>query len=456
MNRVENRRQQKLVKKLDRAKQHFNAGRLLQAKRIYQQIRKSIPNHPVALHMLGFIAHKMGEYDIVVDLISQAVAIAPDYIDAHNNLGNALGELGRMDEAAASFRKALALDPNFAEAHRNLAGIKKHSEHDEDIWAMEQAYAKPNTTDEQRMHLAFGLGKAFEDLRLYEKAFGFFAEGNSIKRESYSFSIDDQDNFFKKLEEAFDASLFAKHQGTGCDDETPIFILGMMRSGTTLVEQILASHRQVYGAGELETMNKFFSSYFDKGNGVELPATIRQADRADFKRIGVEYIQAIRKLSSDNLFVTDKMPGNFRYIGLIKLMLPNAKVINCRRDPADNCLSIFKNYFTGNHEYAYDLREIGRYYNLYHGLMDHWQSVISGFIHNIQYEDLVADPIGQIRTLLEYCGLDWDDACLDFHKTDRPVRTASGEQVRKPIYKDSVQLWKRYKTQLAPMIEILR
>ena len=203
-------------------------------------------------------------------------------------------------------------------------------------------------------------------------------------------------------------------------------------------------------------MNKFFSSYFDKGNGVELPATIRPADRADFKRIGVEYIQAIRKLSSDNLFITDKMPGNFRYIGLIKLMLPNAKVINCRRDPADNCLSIFKNYFIGNHEYAYDLRELGHNYNLYHGLMDHWQSVISGFIHNVQYEDLVADPIGQIRTLLEYCGLDWDDACLEFHKTDKPVRTASGEQVRKPIYKDSVQLWKRYKTQLAPMIEILR
>ena len=313
-------------------------------------------------------------------------------------------------------------------------------------------YAKPAISDEQRMHLAFGLGKAFEDLHQYEKAFSFFAEGNSIKRGSYSYSIDDHGNFFKKLEEAFDSSLFAKYQGRGCDDETPIFILGMPRSGTTLVEQILASHRQVHGAGELGTLGRIVSSYFDKRNGVEFPESIRQVDGADFERPGVEYIQAIRRHSLDIRFITHKMPRNFIYIGLIKLMLPDAKVIHCRRDPADTCLSIFKTYFTGKHEYSHDLGELGRYYKLYRGLMEHWHSVIPGFIHDVQFEDMVTDQAEQTRTLLEYCGLEWDDACLESHKTDRPVMTASVEQVRRPIYKDSVQLWKRYETKLAPML----
>ena len=583
MNRAEKRRQKKLAKKaarnaklgkatirspgqqtvaiqesIDIAVQHHKAGRFPEAESIYQQILQTDPSQPVALHLLGVIAHQMGKNDIAVELITRAIAIKSDYVEAHSNLGNALQglgkldeavvsyhkalaikpdyaeahsnlgialkdqgkldeavashrkalaikpdyaeahsnlgnafkdlgkldeavasyhkalaikpdfakahynlglalqDLGKLDEAVASYHKALAINPDYAEAHRHMAGMKKHSEYDEDIRAMEKAYAKPAISDEQRMHLAFGLGKAFEDLQQFEKAFGFFAEGNSIKRGSYSYSIDDHGHFFKKLEEAFDSSLFAKHQGTGCDDETPIFILGMPRSGTTLVEQILASHPQVHGAGELGTLSQIVSSYFDKGKGVEIPESIGQVDGADFERPGVEYIQAIRKHSPDTRFITDKMPENFKFIGLIKLMLPNAKVIHCRRDPADTCLSIFKTYFTVKHEYSHDLGELGRYYNFYRGLMEHWHSVIPGFIHDVQYEDMVADQAGQTRTLLEYCGLEWDDACLEFYKTDRPVRTASAEQVRRPIYKDSVQLWKRYEKQLAPMLEILR
>ena len=323
------------------------------------------PDYAGAHNNLGNALKELGRLDEAVASYLKALAIKPDYAKAQNNLGVALQDLGRLDEAVASYHKALATKPDFAEAHLNLSGVKKYSEYDEDIRAMEQAYAKPAISDEQRMHLAFGLGKAFEDLHQYEKAFSFFAEGNSIKRGSYSYSIDDHGNFFKKLEEAFDSSLFAKYQGRGCDDETPIFILGMPRSGTTLVEQILASHRQVHGAGELGTLGRIVSSYFDKRNGVEFPESIRQVDGADFERPGVEYIQAIRRHSLDIRFITHKMPRNFIYIGLIKLMLPDAKVIHCRRDPADTCLSIFKTYFTGKHEYSHDLGELGRYYKLY-------------------------------------------------------------------------------------------
>ena len=431
-------------------------GRPEEAVASYHKALDIKPDFAEAHSNLGNAFKELGRMDEAVASYHDALAVKPDFAEVHYNLGNAFKEVGKLDEAAASYSKALAIKPDYAEAHRLLAYIKRHSEYDDDIQAMERSYAKPAIGDAQRMHLAFGLGKAFEDLHQHEKAFGFFAEGNSIRRASFSYSIEDQANFFKKLEEVFDSSLFAKHEGAGCDDETPLFILGMPRSGTTLVEQILASHRRVHGAGELGNLKRIVSSYFDKGNGVEFPESIRFADGASFERQGVEYIREIRKYSMDTRFITNKMPANFKYIGLIKLILPNAKVIHCRRDPADTCLSIFKTYFTGKHEYSHDLGELGRYYNAYGELMEHWHGVLPGFIHDVQYEDMVADQAGQTRPLLEYCGLEWDDACLEFHKTNRPVRTASAEQVRRPIYKDSVQLWKRYETQLAPMLEILR
>lgn len=422
----------------------------------YQEALRINPFLFGAQNNLGNAFRALGNLDEAITCYDKALVIKPDYAEAHTNLGNAKIYLGKFDEAVACYHKALAIEPEYAEAHSSLARIKKHSDYDDDIRAMEQVYAQPAISDEQRMHLAFGLGKAFEDLHEYDKAFGFFAEGNRIERERYSYSIDDDGKAFKQLEEVFDSSLFTNHQGTGCEGETPIFILSMPRSGTTLVEQILASHSQVHGAGELGDMSRIVSTYFDKGNGDEFPESIRQVDDADFEPPGVEYVQSIRKHSPDIRFITDKMPGNFKYIGLIKLMLPDAKVIHCRRDPADTCLSIFKTYFTGMHEYSHDLGELGRYYNLYHGLMEHWHSVVPGFIHDVQYEDMVSDQAKQIRSLLEYCGLEWEEACLEFHTTDRLISTASAERVRRPIYKDSVQLWKRYETQLAPLLESLR
>ncbi|MDP7469145.1 MAG: sulfotransferase [Alphaproteobacteria bacterium] len=521
---LERQNQLPIQQTLDLAVQHHTAGRLPEAKGIYQQILQVDPNQPIALHLLGVIAHQVGKNDIALELITKALAIKPDYAEAynnqgnalmsleqpdeaaasyrkaiavkpdyaeqHNNLGYALRELGRLDEAVDCYRKALTIEPDFAEAYnnlgialqelgrldevvdcyhkalaikpdyaeayRNMADFKKHSEYDQDIQAMEQAYAEPDISDEQRMHLAFGLGKAFEDLCRYEKAFGFFAEGNAIKRESYGYSVDDSGNFFKKIKEVFDSSLLAKHQDEGCHDKTPIFILGMPRSGTTLVEQILASHPRVHGAGELKILPRIVFSHFDKVKGVKFPGSIRQVDGADFKCLGAEYINEAREHSGKTMFLTDKMPDNYFFIGIIKLALPNAKVIHCKRNPADNCLSLFKSYFPDRgHNYAYDLVELGRYYNFYHDLMEHWHSVIPGFVHDIQYEDIVADQAGQTRTLLEYCGLEWDDACLAFHKTNRLVQTKSFGQVRKPIYKDSIQSWKRYENQLAPLLEIL-
>ena len=445
----------------DYAEAHNNLGTALKklgrSEDAVTHYRKSIdirPDNADAHSNLGTTLSELGRQDDAVAQFRKAIEIDPDHAKAHSNLGTALSELGRLDEGVAHYRKAIEINPEFAEAYRHLTFSKTYSKYDDDIRVMEEIFAQPDIPDEQRMHLAFGLGKSFEDLQQYEKAFEFFAEGNAIKRKSFNFEIEKWDTYFKKLKATLDSSLFRRHQGVGCADETPIFILGMPRSGTTLIEQILASHREVHAAGELVTLSKTIEASFDERT---YPKDILHVDGDVFERLGGEYIHQVREKSKEATFITDKMPHNFIHVGMIKLMLPNAKIIHCKRCPKDTCLSIFKTYFANvDHTYAYDQNELGQYYNLYLELMEHWQSVLPGFIHEIQYEDVVSDQEAQTRALLAHCDLEWDDACLSFHKTDRPIKTASAAQVRQPIYKGSVQSWKRYETQLAPLLEALQ
>ena len=431
-------------------------GKLEEAVAAYHRALELKPDYAESQNNLGIALKNHGKLEEAVAAYHRALELKPDYAESHNNLGNVLTHLGRLEEAVASYRNALAINPDRAESHLQMAHIKKHSDYDNDIKAMEEGYANPDNSDEQRMYLAFGLGKAFEDLRNYETAFDFFLAGNTMKRKTQSYSIDALGRFFRKQKEVFDSSWFDKYQGAGCEDDTPIFIVGMPRSGTTLVEQILASHQQVYGAGEVVTLPQIIVPFFNRFPGAALAEGLRDCDGAEFERMGIEYIDAIRKHSKKARFITDKMVSNFRFIGLIKLMLPNAKIIHCCRNPLDNCLSIFKCYFSNkNIGYAYDLIELGEYYNFYRDLMKYWHSVLPDFIYNVQYEEMVADQAEQTRLLLKHCDLEWEDACMEFYKTDRPARTASAVQVRRPIYKDSVQSWKRYEKQLAPLLEIL-
>jgi tetratricopeptide (TPR) repeat protein len=437
-----------------------NAQRLLgQKKEAVSSYRKAIELAPelVESHSnLGLALQGLGRLDEAVIHFQEAISINPDFTEAHFNLGIAFMNMGRLEDAQNQYRSALSLKPDFADASRLMAYIKKHSEYDEDIQAMERAYGDPAIRDEQKMHLAFGLGKAFEDLRRYDEAFDYYFEGNALNRKTITFSIDQREHFFSRIKDVFDESLFSKLDDAGDEDETPVFILGMPRSGTTLVEQVLASHPQVYGAGELGVLSRLAPSYFESPNGIEFPENMGQLGSADYESMGAEYIKFIRELSHDSRFISNKTPDNYIYLGAIKLALPKARIIHCKRNPADNGLSLFKSFFPNKgHAYAYNLKEIGQQYRLYADLMEHWQRVVPGFIHEIQYEDMVGDLSGQTRSLLEFCGLDWDDACLDFHKSDRPVMTASAEQVRRPIYKTSVQAFKRYEKQLAPMLEVL-
>jgi len=444
------------------AKAHYNVGivyselgELDDAVASYRKALAIKPDYAEAHSNLGNALSEQGKLDDAVASYRKALDIKPDSAEAHSNLGNVLSEQGKLDDAVASYRKALAIKPDYAEAHRHLAHITKPSEGDEDLKSMERAYELASSSDQDRMHLAFGLGKAFEDLQDYERAFEYLAEGNRIKRETIGYSTDNDIDFFEKTMAAFDNSLFRRSFCEGCSDKSPIFVLGMPRSGTTLIEQILASHPHVHGAGELGILKQILKSHFSVGKKNNYPENIQFVDKAQFEHAGKQYVDEIKRKSPDSRFIVNKTPDNFKYIGLIKLILPNSRVIHCRRDPLDTCLSIFKNYFTGAHEYAYDLVDLGTYYKLYGRLMEHWHKVMPDFIYDVHYEKVISDQVAQTKALLNYCGLEWNDACLEFYKSDRPVKTASFAQVRKPIYTDSVQSWKRYERQLKPLHRIL-
>ncbi|MCP4022881.1 MAG: tetratricopeptide repeat protein [Desulfobacteraceae bacterium] len=422
----------------------------------YEKALKINPGYSDAYYNLGIALEKNNRLHDAIDNFQKAVAVKPDFAQAHHDLGNILKATNQVDEAIESYRNALSIKPDFAEAYRNLSGSIKHVEHNDDISAMEALYFQDGISNEDKMHLGFGLGKAFEDLKAYDESFKFILEANHLKRQSFIYSLSEDQAVFNERKKIFAANFISHYKGAGCFDETPVFIVGMPRSGTTLIEQILASHPLVFGGGEIKALLKLVrqftwiksdrdSKFFIPENGVE-----------SFKQAGQAYISEIRELSKNKKHIIDKMPHNFMNIGLIKSMLPNAKLIHCLRDPMDTCFSIFKNFFHDKgHKYAYSMEELGQYYNLYSDLMEHWRSSLPGSFYEIRYEDLVSDQENQTHKLLEYCGLPWDDSCLTFFKTRRAVRTASSLQVRQPIYKDSVRLWKQYKTQLEPLWKTL-
>ena len=426
-------------------------GDLDEAITSYRMAIEVDPGHKEAYNGLGNALSNRGEIEKAIAAYRKAIEIDPWHKQACKGLGNALSDYGEIDEAIAVYRKSIEINPEHTEAYRSLSKNKKFSEYDDDIRAMETLYENEHYSDEQKMHLAFGLGKAYEDLGEYENSMQFILHATRLKRVSFDYSISDEEELFSNIKATFSTGFFADREGRGDPDRSPIFILGMPRSGTSLVEQILASHPDVYGAGELNDLADLTRDISTMQSTGEFPAGIADLDSAALVGLGKQYIARIRNHTEDAKFITDKMPHNFLYIGLIRVILPNAKIINCTRGPMDNCLSLFKNYFNTAHYYSYDQTELGQYYNLYLDLMRHWRDTLPGFVYDLGYEQLIADQEDQIRQLLYNCHLPWDDACLDFHKIRRKVKTACNAQVRRPIYKDSVKLWKRYEKQLEPL-----
>ena len=429
----------------------FKLGNCQEALQWYRKAITLKPHMAEAYFNSGNVLKKEGRLDSAEKAYRQAISLKPDLHQAFNSLGDLYRSQGRNEDAMQAYEEAIALKPENVIAYRSLAAIRKFSGEDRFVRGMKSLMANAGLNPSERMSLNFALGKAHEDLKQFDAAFEYMAEGNRLKRATFEYDKTATENLFANIREAFSKDFFNASRGHGVEDPTPIFIIGMPRSGTSLVEQVLSRHRDVFGAGELPTLDQIVTAYGKKVFKQSYPGFIPKAAREDFLRMGTAYIGKIRNLNPDAVFITDKMPQNFLFAGLIKVILPKATIIHCVRNPKDTCLSIFKNDFTRLHKYGYDLDEIGHYYRLYQELMQHWLRSMPGFIEEFRYEEMVTTPEKQVRRLLACCGLAWDDRCLSFHESSRPVLTASTAQVRKPFYKDSIALWRNYEKQMAPL-----
>jgi tetratricopeptide (TPR) repeat protein len=413
------------------------------------------PDSHDALNLLGRVAFERGALDTALAHYRSALSVKPDLADACNNMGNALKELGHLADARAAFLKALELDATLTGVYVNLADSTTFAVDDPYLAAMQALAAQPDglsATD--RMHLDFALAKAFADLREYRRSFGHLLRGNAGKRATIKYDEAAAMALFDRIEAAFTPELIAAKSGLGDPSGVPIFVLGMPRSGTTLVEQILASHPLVHGAGELKTFNDVVDTVRGPDGAVlPFPEFVPAFEAAPIRTIGAHYLAQIRALAPEASHITDKMPSNYYFAGLIHLALPNARIIHTVRDPVDTCISCFSKLFTAEQSHTYDLGELGRYYRRYQQLMAHWRRVLpAGRILDVRYEDVVADLQGQARQIIAHCGLEWDPRCLAFHTTKRPVRTASATQVRQPIYRSAIGRWRVYEEFLGPLL----
>lgn len=407
------------------------------------------PDYADAHNNLGYALQALGDFEGAEESYAQALAHDPRYAAAYNNLGNLHKDLGNFPAAETAYRQALAIQPDFARAHFNLADIKTFRERDADVAALETQLASSDGTSPHAHYLHFAMAKALEDIGAYDEAFGQLQAGSALKRASLPYDEPKLLAYLHDMARLYDPQLLARFVGDGDSSTVPIFIIGMPRAGTTLVEQILASHGEVIGGGERLDFDAAMASVLPPGSAAE---RVGGLDPPRLRALGAAYLALLPALVPGQTRITDKLPANFMHAGLIHLALPGAKIVHVLRDPADTCMSCYSKLFDVGQEFTYELSELGRYYVAYRRLMDHWRTVMPGTIHEISYEALVADMEGETRRLLDYCGLEWDSACLAFHENARPVQTASATQVRKPLYGSSLGRWKRYERHLGPLL----
>ena len=417
------------------------------------------PNDADAHNLLGRILFDESQPVEAAASFRQAIQCKPDMVDAHNNLGNVLKELGKVEEAMASYYTARGLEPKATAVFINLVDAKSiKSADDPDLLAMEELEKEiASLSEDDQMQLHFSLSKAYADLKRHRESFEHNLLGCAIKRRNITYEEQETLWLFDRIREVVSPELVRSKSGLGNPSELPIFILGMPRSGSTLVEQVLASHPKVFGAGELKDFDKVVKSvHRPDGSLFAYPEFLPSFQAEHLQRMGAQYIQRLRKYSTSAERITNKMPSTFFYVGLIHLALPNARIIHTVRNPVDTCMSCFSKLFSGAQNFTYELGELGRYYRKYTELMEHWRQVLpSGVMLDVQYEEVVDDFESQARRIIAHCGLEWDDACLAFYENKRPVKTASALQVRRPIYKSSVGRWLPYKDQLEPLLREL-
>jgi tetratricopeptide (TPR) repeat protein len=455
------------------------------------------PDFPAAWNDLGAVLSELDQAEEAIAAFQRAAELAPQRVAAHAHLANALfvyGDLagaearyrqalrlrpddaasllglghvlktiGRFDDAVAHYHACLAARPTSGQAWWSLANLKTYRFSAADEAAMRDLMASETTRADMRASVAYALGKAREDAGDCDQAFAFYAEGAALQRAEVRYDPVQTEAINARIRAVFTHEFCAAHAGEGCGDPAPIFIVGLPRSGSTLIEQILASHSQVDGASELPIIGRIAQEIGRfRSDGVRYPEAARDLEAQDWRALGRLYLQRAARHRGARPFFTDKMPNNFASIGLIALALPNAKIIDARRHPMDSCWGAFKQLFARGQTYTYDLFELGHFYLEYDALMRHWEAVLPGRVLRVDYEAVVLDQDAQTRRLLAHCGLPFEPECLRFHETRRAVHTASSEQVRRPLYTSGIGAWRRVaphlrelEAQLRPMLEAL-
>ncbi|EIJ42017.1 tetratricopeptide repeat protein,tetratricopeptide repeat protein,sulfotransferase family protein [Beggiatoa alba B18LD] len=490
-----------IANKSDEAIYHNNLGNLLneqgniaQAITAYRAALRHKPNHLNALYNLACLLEKQGDYDGATQCLRHLVKLAPqdaqawnqlgsclledwrynhsaeaiacyqkavqyqpNYADAWNNLGIAYMDSGNSQTAIDCYRQALRCNPQYARAYENLARAKKFTTNDTaDLIAIENLLENKELDNNARLYLHSALGKIYDDLNQYPQAFHHYQQTNQLKQQTIQYDYRQHSAWIDEIIQTFNADFFQQHTQTGNPSTAPVFIIGMMRSGTSLVEQILASHPLVYGAGELNYLPQLAQQLPQLLKTTNtFPACIAALSANTCQQLADTLLHRLHAYQPQAQKITDKLPANYLYLGLIYLLFPNATIIHCQRDPFDTCLSIYFQRFSKNHPYAYDLTNIAHYYQDYQRLMQHWQTIFPAPIHTVDYENLLANQENVSRQLVAACGLEWDEHCLNYHQTTRTVRTASHWQVRQPVYKSSLARWKHYEPYLKPLKEIL-
>ncbi len=464
-------------------------GDLVSAVNAYKNAIDNDNNYPTAHNNLGKIFLASGEIDSSIKHLECAITLKSDFADAHNNLGSAFLRINKLNDAIKSYKKAIALKPDFAvannnlgiaylrtgdpklaskffenaititpgyaTAHHNLSGVKVYKEKDKQVSLIESLLIENNLSQKERIYLNFALAKAYEDLGNHEELFKHLNEGNRIRKKEMSNSIADSEEHNELIKLFFNSNNINNIKLT-CRDSLPIrpiFIVGMPRSGTSLVEQIISSHHEVYGAGEVNNFHNIIMPIIEE-HAVNENYNLKNDE---FALIRKQYSNSLERFYANEKVITDKWILNFKFIGFILSAFPESKIVHLKRDARATCWSIYKHYFSdeGN-RWAYDYQDLARFYKSYVGLMDYWHNLFPGKIYDISYEDLTSNQEKETRNLLKYCDLDWDENCLNFYTNTRAVKTASAVQVRNKMYQGSSDVWRQYSEHLKPLLDALK
>lgn len=427
-----------------------------EAEECARQVLRLGPDKAESHMIFAGVVGMAGRHEEAIESYQKALEIDPRKFQAITGMAHHLKTIGLQDDAIAKYRECIRVKPDHTEAYWSLANLKTFRFDDAEVDAMEALLADEELDDASRVHLHNALGFAYEARGDFDRAFSNFERCNKTRRLTESYDPVELEDAHDRIIRTFNAEFLREKFGDGFPDDAPIFVVGLPRSGSTLIEQILSSHSQVEGTHELSDLSRVVHQARRESKGKRrFPEMLENFAPDDWRIIGENYIDRTKQFRSGHPYFVDKNPNNFEFIGLLSLVLPNAKIIDARRHPLDSCFGTYKQLFAKGQPFSYDLTELGEYYLEYRRLMDHWHRVLPGNVLDVNYEEVVADLETQVRRMLDYCQLPFEQACLRFHETDRAVKTASSEQVRQPIYTSSVNLWQNYETHLRELIQVL-